>query len=248
MIQSAYFYMLSMKLNPHISIDCVVFGFNGQELKILAIRRKLDNTITDLKLPGDFISDDEDLNSAANRILFELTGLSDIYLHQFHVFGKPDRIKDERDIHWLRKTTGLPISRVVTIAYYSLIRIHESSRDKAKKQDAGWYGIDDVELAFDHRDILEKGLSTLRNQLQFKPIGMELLPEKFTIRQLQNLYEIILSRKLDNRNFRKKVLKANYLIPLEEKENRVAHKPARMYSFNKEIYRDSFNPFDGFQF
>ncbi len=238
-----------MKLNPHISIDCVIFGFDGQKLKILLLERDLENYPTDLKLPGDFITDDEDLDSAASRILNQLTGLENIYLRQFSVFGSPGRINRKRDIEWLRKTTGLPIERVVTIAYYSLIRIKESKREKARAQKAVWMDIDEVsELAFDHLQILHEGLATLRTKLQFKPVGMELLPEKFTIRQLQNLYEVILSRSLDNRNFRKKVLKANYLVPLEEKEKDVAHKPARLYSFNKNIYRNSFNQFEGFQF
>jgi len=238
-----------LKLNPHISIDCVIFGFDGKNLKILFIKRELDDFPSDLKLPGDFITDEEDLDSAACRILKELTGLENIYLRQLSVFGAPERISRKRDIEWLRKTTGLPIQRVVTIAYYSLIRIKESKQRKVKENMAVWKDISEVqELAFDHMQILDKGLSTLRNKLQFKPVGMELLPKKFTIRQLQNLYEMIMSRSLDNRNFRKKVLKANYLIPLDEKEKNVAHKPARLYSFNKKIYRNSFNQFDGFQF
>jgi len=227
----------------------VVFGFDGKNLKILLMERHFTETEVDLKLPGDFITDDEDLDSAAYRILKELTELENIYLGQFSVFGSPNRISKERDIEWLRKTTGLPIERVVTIAYYSLIRIKESKKERAFKNNAVWKKVDEVnELAFDHFNILEEGLSHLRSKLQIKPVGMELLPAKFTIRQLQNLYEVILSKKLDNRNFRKKVLKANYLIPLDEKETKVAHKPARLYSFNKEIYKNSFNQFEGFQF
>ncbi len=238
-----------MKLNPHISIDCVIFGFDGKDLKILLLERNFPESEWDLKLPGDFITDDEDLDSAAYRILRELTGLDNIYLRQFSVFGSPDRISKAKDIDWLRNTTGLPIERVVTIAYYSLIRIKESKKEKAFKNNAIWKKVGEVnELAFDHLTILKEGLSHLRSNLKTQPIGMELLPEKFTIRQLQNLYELILSKKLDNRNFRKKVLKANYLVPLEEKETKVAHKPARLYAFNKEIYESSFNPFDGFQF
>lgn len=227
----------------------MVFGFDGKNLKILLLERHFSESESDLKLPGDFITDDEDLDSAAYRILKELTGLENIYLRQFSVFGSPDRISKARDIEWLRKTTGLPIERVVTIAYYSLIRIKESKKERAFKNNAVWKKVDEVnELAFDHFTILEEGLSRLRNKLQIKPVGMELLPSKFTIRQLQNLYEVILSKKLDNRNFRKKVLKANYLVPLDEKETKVAHKPARLYSFNKEIYKNSFIQFEGFQF
>ena len=243
-----------MKLNPHISVDCVIFGFDGENLKVFVLKRSYKSPenskiLTDYKLPGDFITDEEDLNSAANRILNELTGLQNIYLKQFNVFGKPERINKKRDLDWLRETTGLPINRVVTIAYYSLVKINESREEKASKNNAEWLNLKDLtELAFDHLTIVNSGLNTLRNKLQFEPVGMELLPEKFTIRQLQNLYEIILGKNLDNRNFRKKVLKANYLIPLEEKEKEVAHKPARLFTFNKELYENSFNHFEGFQF
>lgn len=243
-----------MKLNPHISVDCVIIGFDGEKLKVLLLKRIINDKndkkhLIDYKLPGDFITDEEDLNSAANRVLKDLTGLENIYLNQFKVFGKPGRVSKSRDLNWLRDTTGLPIERVVTVAYYSLIRIKQSKNKLEGENDAEWINIEDAtNLAFDHAEILESGLATLRRKLQFEPVGMELLPEKFTLRQLQTLYEIILSRKLDNRNFRKKVLKANYLIPLSEKEKGVAHKPAQLYSFNKELYINNFIQFEGFQF
>ena len=242
-----------MKINPHISVDCVIFGFDGKNLKILLIKRRFGKKnrkeFVDFKLPGDFITDEEDLYFAANRVLRNLTGLENIYLKQLKVFGKPNRISNSRDIQWLRETTGLAINRVVTVAFFSLIKINESREQKIGKTDAEWINIEDSgELAFDHTEILNSGLSTLRNKLQFEPIGIELLPEKFTLRQLQTLYEIILSRKLDNRNFRKKVLKVNYLIPLDEKEENVAHKPAQMFTFNKDLYLKSFIQFEGFQF
>ena len=244
-----------MKLNPHISVDCVVFGFDGEKLKVLLLKRKyqLDNDgkdfVIDYKLPGDFITDEEDLDSAANRILRELTGLGNIYLRQFRVFGSPGRISQELDLRWLRETTGLPVERVVTVAYYSLIKIDESRREPAEQNNAGWFALSDIsDLAFDHALILREGLRTLRKKLQYEPVGMQLLPRKFTIRQLQNLYEIIMGRALDNRNFRKKVLKADYLIGLDEKETGVAHKPARLFRFDKKVYNDRFNQFGGFQF
>ncbi|HYW94215.1 MAG TPA: NUDIX domain-containing protein [Bacteroidales bacterium] len=243
------------ELNPHISVDCVIFGFDGEKLKVLLLRRQYNqfnggnNQEYDYKLPGDFITDEEDLDSAASRVLHELTGLSDIYLQQFYVFGSPARISSERDLNWLRKTTGLPVERVVTVAYYSLIKIDESRREPAEKNNAGWFEISAVrELAFDHTDILKKGLHNLRTKLQYEPVGVQLLPEKFTIRQLQNLYEVILGRELDNRNFRKKVLKADYLVALDEKEQGVAHKPARLFRFDRKLYDDRFNRFEGFQF
>ncbi len=233
----------------------MVFGFDGQTLKVLLMRRRYrlsgdtNDYGYDYKLPGDFITDEEDLDSAADRILRELTGLENIYLRQFHVFGAPGRISHERDLFWLRETTGLPIERVVTVAYYSLIKIDESRRELAKKNNAGWFPVTGtMELAFDHAGILKEGLATLRRKLQYEPVGIQLLPRKFTIRQLQNLYEIILGRELDNRNFRKKVLKADYLVALDEKEKEVAHKPARLFRFDRKLFSDSFNRFDGFQF
>ena len=243
-----------MRLNPHISVDCVIFGFDQENLKVLLLKRRYRNGFddvygADLKLPGDFITDEEDLDSAASRILRELTGLDRIYLRQFHVFGSPDRISKKRDLLWLRETTGLPVERVVTVAYYSLIKIDESRRELAEKNNAGWFPVSDIgELAFDHEKILREGLHQLRMKLRHEPIGIQLLPRKFTIRQLQKLYEVILGKEFDNRNFRKKVLKADYLIALEEKEKGVAHKPARLFRFDPKLYHAKFNQFDGFQF
>lgn len=243
------------KLNPHISVDCVIFGFDGENLKVLLIKREIrdpennGNTIIDFKLPGNFITDEEDLEIAACRILHELTGLKNIYLKQLWVFGSPSRISKERDIKWLRETTGLPIERVVTVAYYSLIKIGESQEDLVSKNDALWVKLNDIsDLALDHFEILQKGLKTLRSRLQNEPVGFELLPKKFTIRQLQNLYEIILGRDLDNRNFRKKILKAQYLVPTIDKEKEVAHKPARLFMFDKQIYEKAEMRELGFQF
>jgi 8-oxo-dGTP diphosphatase len=232
-----------LKLNPHISVDCVIFGFDGTDLKVLLIKRTLqdlkdsEHSITDFKLPGDLITDEEDLEDAANRILRELTGLSNIFLKQLAVFGSPHRLSRERDINWLRETSGLTIERVVTMAYYSLIKINESQHHLVKRNNALWVKTEEItELAFDHYEILQKGLRTLRQRLQNEPVGFEMLPRKFTIRQLQNLYEIILGRKLDNRNFRKKILKAKYLVGTGEKEKEVAHKPAELYRFDKTRY------------
>jgi len=244
-----------LKLNPHISVDCVIFGFDGENLKVLLIKRTIRNTdnkdgfTADYKLPGDFITDEEDLETAASRVLLELTGLTNIFLKQLWVFGSPNRIQKEIDFNWLRETTGLPIERVVTVAYYSLIKIGESQQELVHKSNAFWVKLDDItSLAFDHFEILQRALKSLRKRLQNEPIGFELLPHTFTIRQLQNLYEIILGRKLDNRNFRKKILKAEYLVPTNDKETEVAHKPARLFMFDKEIYDKAEMREMGFQF
>ncbi|MDX2432868.1 MAG: NUDIX domain-containing protein [Bacteroides sp.] len=228
-------------INPHISVDCVIFGFSTSQLKVLLIQRDYLNEkgvpAQDHKLPGDFITTREDLDLAAARTLKELTGLQNIFLEPFAIFGKPNRISRKTDINWLESTTGNEIYRVVTSAYFALINISESDSNFALKNKASWIDVHQVpKLAFDHREIFEKGLRHLQNALRNEPIGFELLPEKFTIRKLQTLYEVILNCKLDNRNFRKKILKTKYLVQLDEKQAGVAHKPAHYYRFDKDKY------------
>ncbi|MCK5067137.1 MAG: NUDIX hydrolase, partial [Bacteroidales bacterium] len=230
-------------INPTISVDCVIFGFSTNQLKVLLIERNYTDRsgieFNDHKLPGDFISIDEDLDLAASRTLEELTGLRDIFLSQFAVFGKPDRISNQVDMEWLLDTTGLEIHRVVTAAYYSFINIGETNTDFAIKNNASWIDVKHVpDLAFDHSDIIQEGLKHLQFSLRSEPIGFEMLPEKFTIRELQTLYEVILGCTLDNRNFRKKILKSSYLVQLDEKQTGVAHKPAYYYRFDRNIYEE----------
>ncbi|HER08563.1 MAG TPA: NUDIX domain-containing protein [Bacteroides sp.] len=240
-------------INPHISVDCVIFGFSTNQLKVLLIERaytdESGNRHRDLKLPGDFITPDEHLDRAAARILEELTGLHDIYLRQFEVFGHPNRISRKIDLDWLLETTGLQIHRVVTTAYYALINISESNRDFAIKNNARWIHISRIPpLAFDHLEIIRRGLKHLQEALRNEPVGFELLPAKFTIRQLQTLYEVILDCKLDNRNFRKKVLGTRYLVQLDEKQAGVPHKPAYFYRFDRNTYMRDRKDYIGFNF
>jgi len=240
-------------INPHISVDCVIFGFSTNQLKVLLIKRAYTNTSgrlsNDHKLPGDFIAINEDLDLAASRTLEELTGLKDIYLQQFAFFGRPDRISKSMDIAWLNETTGHKIQRVVTAAYYSLINITDTNSDFAIKNNATWIDVKQVPyLAFDHATIITNGLAHLQLTLRNEPIGFELLPEKFTIRELQTLYEVILDCTLDNRNFRKKILKSTYMVQLEEKQSGVAHKPAYYYRFDRNIYEKHKKESLGFNF
>ena len=240
-------------INPHISVDCVVFGFSTNQLKVLLIEREFtdesEQLAKDHKLPGDFISINEDLDLAAARTLEELTGLNSIFLQQFAFIGQPDRISKKGDMEWLNNTTGMEIQRVVTAAYFALINITESNSDFAIKNNATWIDIRDIpDLAFDHHEIIDRGLTHLQLFLRNEPIGFELLPEKFTIRELQSLYEVILDCNLDNRNFRKKILKSNYLIQLNEKQSGVAHKPAYYYRFDKHIYNKQKKEYLGFNF
>lgn len=220
-----------LKLNPHISVDCVVFGFDKAELKVLVLNPV---GLSRQKLPGSLIAINEDLHTSANRTLEELTGLKNIYLEQFNVFDSPDRIKNKEDIHWLRQTTGLSVERIVSVAYFSLIKIKEINN---LSKEAKWISLSSIQkMAFDHAHIIHSGLRALRYKLATDAVAFELLPQKFTLNQLHLLYEIILGVKLDNRNFRKKIKKLHYIVETEDREKNVAHKPARYYQFNKRAY------------
>ena len=229
-------------LNPHVSVDCVVFGFESGKLNVLLIERNLifeGKEYNDLKLPGDLVRKDEDLDTAASRVLRELTGLSNIYLKQFSAIGSPGRLnRQPRDLEWLR-IIGHPEEIVVTIAYYSLINIdQDKTANFILQSNARWYEVSEIkELAFDHLSILQKALQILRTDLKLKPIAFELLPPKFTLRQLQQLHEGILGSALDKRNFRKKLSNTPYIVPIDEKQVDVSHKPARFYSFSRKIYK-----------
>jgi len=228
-------------LNLHVSVDCVVFGFEFGKLNVLLLERKMmfqGQEFKDLKLPGDLVRKDEDLDTAAARVLKELTGLENIYLKQYAAIGTPNRLtRLERDMEWLRQI-GHPEEVVVTVAYYSLINIDQDRINKFQLQeDVKWYPVSQIkELAFDHMEILADGHEALRTELRSNPIGFELLPSKFTLSQLQKLYEVILGVNLDKRNFRKKVTNMPYVVPINEKERGVSHKPARYYIFNKKVY------------
>jgi hypothetical protein len=224
-------------LNPHVSVDCVVFGFNDQKLKVLLIERekvpKSHLRGHKLKLPGNLISEIEELDLSATRTLKDLTGLNNIFLKQFGVFSSPNRLSPSEDLNWLRKTSGLKVERVVTVAYYSLIKISESNTTDRTI----WHTVNELpELIFDHNLIVQKALEALRKEIRTEPLCFELLPKKFTIRQMQNLYEAILGERLDNRNFRKKIKPLEFLTPLLEKEKEVNHKPAQLYKFDKRLY------------
>lgn len=228
-------------LNYHVSVDCVIFGFDFGKLNVLLLERNFTYqgvVYNDLKLPGDLVRKDEDLDTAASRVLKELTGLTNIYLKQFAAIGTPNRLNRlERDMGWLR-SIGHPEEVVVTVAYYSLINIDQDQINQFSLQsDTRWHPVSDItELAFDHMEILNDALTTLRSELRSNPIGFELLPAKFTLSQLQKLYEVILGTDLDKRNFRKKVSNMPYVVPINEKEKGVSHKPARYYIFNKKVY------------
>lgn len=228
-------------LNPNVSVDCVIFGFDGQDLNVLLIDRKDHGVLgEDPAIPGDLIRESENLNNAARRVLHELTGLQNIFLEQLGAFGDPNRISKEQDLDWLKSVRAEPSARVITVAYYSLIRSdsYEIAASSFAKR-AYWQPIKRLpELAFDHNKIVNNALDNLKFRIKYQPIGFELLPEKFTLRQLQKLYEAILGIELDKRNFRRKILKMQFLIPSEEKQEGVPHKPAQYFMFDKHIYKE----------
>lgn len=224
--------------NPNISVDCVLFGFDGENLKVLLIQQKYleeSNHEPKLALPGDLVLDNENLDHAAGRVLEELTSISNISLYQFYTFGDINRVKDLKDQEWLRTFREVPDARVITVGYYSLVNLNEY--DPKPSSFAGkiiWCDIFEVPcLAFDHNAIVNKAFFSLKSEFKTKSRGVELLPKKFTLSQLQRLYEIILAKKLDKRNFRKKLKKEGNIIALDEKQKGVLHKPAQLYKYTK---------------
>ena len=243
------------ELNPSLSVDCVIFGLDTKEqtLKILVYERDIfpggNSGNKNLKFPGNLITENENLDESAYRVLKELTGLKNICLKQFQAFGDPARIKYDEEREWSERHYGVKINRVVTIAYYALIQIDKQNPDqKLIKDKLRWINVDNAEnLAFDHSFILTKARAALQQDLIFQNVmGYELLPEKFTLNQLQSMFGAILGSQLDKRNFRKKIAKANYIVPLGEKQKGVAHKPAMLYRFDKkkfEISREGITTF-----
>ncbi len=186
-------------------------------------------------LPGDLVLQSENLDQAANRVLKELTNLTGIYLKQFQAFGDPLRVTNQKDKEWLLTLRANPEARVITVAYFSLVKMEDYH--PAAASFAGnviWQPIDSIpELAFDHNEILSSALNRLREEFEFKNIAFELLPKKFTIKMLQTLHEIVLNIKLDKRNFRKKLKKTDHLVPLDEKQIGVDHKPAQLFKYTR---------------
>lgn len=209
---------------PALAVDCVVFGVDEADLKVLLVRRGLPPFEGRWALPGGFVrEEDEDLDDAARRELREETGLARVYLEQLYTFGA--RARDPRE-------------RVVTVAHYALVKLRDHRvRAATDARDAAWYEVRRAPLlAFDHRAILECALGRLRSKIRYQPIGFELLPAKFTLSELQGVYEKILGRLLDKRNFRKKLLAMDLLEPLDELESGVAHRAARLYRFDRKKY------------
>ncbi len=210
---------------PAVTTDCVIFGFDEGELKVLLIERGIEPYKGRWAFPGGFLNMDENSDECARRELFEETGLENVFIEQLYSFSDVDRD---------------PRGRVITISYYALIKLADykiQAGDDAEK--AKWFPISKVPtLAFDHDRILRIAMNRLRGKIRYQPIGFELLNEKFTIPELQNLYEIILEAQLDRRNFRKKILATGLLIDHKESVKGVPHKGARYFSFDKKKYKE----------
>jgi len=222
----------------NLSIDCVILGFDeDQKLKVLLIK-KFINEKNDYQfaLPGDLVGISEDLLKGAKRILKSLTSLDNLFLKQFKTFGDPERTKQKKDQSWLKMYRKRPKERVVTIGYIALVKMEDYILHASSfAVDAEWVELNKIspELAFDHNIILDNGIAYLRDQLNLKLVA-HLLPSKFTLSQLQNLYEILLDQKFDKRNFRKNILKIDGIRKTNEKQKGVPHKPAHLYTYQTE--------------
>jgi 8-oxo-dGTP diphosphatase len=210
--------------HPAVTTDIVIFTVRDNQLKLLLIMRGGEPFKGEWALPGGFVRLDETIDEAARRELQEETGLDNVFLEQLCTIGDLDR--DPRE-------------RIVTVAHYALVRLSDHRVQAATDaREAAWFGMDDLpNLAFDHDNILKVAHERLRNKVRYQPIGFELLPAKFALRELQHLYEVILDKELDKRNFRKKILGMGILLELEEVEKDVSHRAARLYKFDRKKYR-----------
>jgi 8-oxo-dGTP diphosphatase len=208
----------------HVTVDCVVFGLDEQDLKILLVQRAYEPFQGWWAIPGGFVDAGESLEDAARRELKEETGVEDVFLEQLYTFGDV-----KRD----------PRRRIVTVAYYALVNLRDHAiRAATDARRAAWFSVDDLpKLAFDHARIADTALRRLRGKVRYEPIGFELLPDKFTLTQLQRMYEKILEQEIDKRNFRKKILGMLLLRELDEVQVDVAHRAARLYRFDEKKYR-----------
>jgi len=206
-----------------VAVDCIIFGFEDSKLKLLIIQRKVDPNQGEWSLVGGFVQEQESTDAAAARILKQTTGLEDIFMEQLKCYGEVER------------DTG---ARVISVAYYALIRIKEHDHILAEEHGAHWLELHQIPpLIFDHGDMITDALKKLRDNAHFHPIGFELLPEKFTLSQLRSLYEEIYQHELDKRNFRKKILSMGILEKLEEKDKTTSKKGAHLYRFDKHKYQ-----------
>jgi len=213
----------SSEVIEDLSIDCIIFGFQESKLKVLLVKHA-EGIIKDRwALPGGFVTYNENIDTSAYRLLNDLTGVKELYLEQLQAFGSVDRY---------------PTKRVITIAYYALTRAENYELHPGfTASDAQWFTVKEIiKLPYDHNQILNFALQRLKQKVKYEPIGFNLLPEKFTLLQLQDLYEAILETTLDKPNFRRKIMKMELLISCNEKQKGVSHRAANLYRFDKQVY------------
>jgi 8-oxo-dGTP diphosphatase len=215
-----------------VAVDCIIFGYDGENLKLLVIKRPIEPHDNQWSLMGGFVGENEDLNGAAKRILLSLTGLHDVYLEQLHAYGDPNRD---------------PIERTISIAYFALIDIKKYSKQLNNQYHAEWFKIKEVpQLIFDHDQMVKSALDKIRYQAALHPILFELLPKKFTIPQLQALYEQVYDLPIDNRNFIRKITSSGMLIKQNEKDKSNSRRGAFYFKLDKLKHRSQFQSFLNF--
>lgn len=214
------------------AVDCIIFGVDGNELKLLIFKREVEPLAGEWSLLGSFVKKDEHVADAAKRVLFELTGFDDIFMEQLHCFGNRDRD---------------PGGRVISIAHWSLIRVDQAHQEfSVENHEAKWVSINEIpQLTLDHGKMVQMAIDNLQEKARFHPIGFELLPKKFSIPQLLKVYEAIFFRSIDDRNFRKKIINSGLLTQLPEKDMSTSKKGSFLYEFNEEMYeklqKDGYN-------
>ncbi|RZL45357.1 MAG: NUDIX domain-containing protein [Pedobacter sp.] len=212
-----------------VAVDCIIFGYDGEHLKLLLIKRAIEPIRDQWSLMGGFIGEDENLDGAAKRILSELTGLHDVYLEQLHAYGQPDRD---------------PIERTISVAYFALIDIHKYSKQINDQYHAEWFKLNETPtLIFDHDKMVNAAMDKIRYQAALHPILFELLPKKFTIPQLQTLYEQVYDSPIDNRNFIRKITASGLLIKQTEKDKSSSRRGAFYFKLDKLKHKAQFQSF-----
>ncbi len=212
-----------------VALDSVIFGFDGETLKILLVKRGIEDHKDTWSLMGGWLKPTESLDTAAKRIVHELTGLNDVYLEQLNAMGEPNRD---------------PIERTVAIIYYALINVADYSEQVSEKYNAKWFSLNEMpEMLYDHKDIIIQANEKLKYKAAFHPVGIELLPKKFTIPQFQILYEAIYDTKIDKRNFSRNILSTGLLVKLDEKQRGFSKKGAHYYEVNQDSYEKTGNSF-----
>ena len=226
-------------MKTYVSVDCVVFGFENNQLYVLLVQRNtLKSSGNDLKLPGSLIYHEEDADIAAHRVLHELTGIRKMTLRQFKAFTSPKRTANQDDVEWLEYAYHNKIERLITIAYLYLTKINRKLNQVSKYTTVQWIPITELpSMPFDHNLIVMEALKEIRSWVEREPVLLfDLLPTKFTASGLRYLYEAIYDKEYDVRNFHKKLMKMDYIIPLEDRQENVSHRAARYYKFDKVRY------------